>query len=128
MEGIDPTPHLDHTPLPNSTPLSLHHTPNIIQSSTSTDASPSLTPVCNGNPEPHEDLSQHTSNVQSSDTAIENTPPEDMPSRPTLIDALYTCSSQADKGIVKKTKKDPFIQNGMDLRKLKRTAKVLNNY
>lgn len=53
------------------------------------------------------------------------------PSKQTLIDALYTTTvvknSNKDK-VIKKPKTDPFIQDGKDLRKLRRTAKVLSYF
>ena len=49
------------------------------------------------------------------------TPPEDMPQKPTLIDALYNTV-----GVVKKPKasQQDYISHGKDIRKYRRTVKV----
>ena len=54
------------------------------------------------------------------------TPLEDTPTRPTLIDALYFRSSSHKEKNPRTLGKDPFTQDGRDLRKVKRTAKVLH--
>ena len=54
----------------------------------------------------------------------EATPPEDVPQKPTLIDALYNTESSV--GVVKKPKpsQQDYISHGKDIRKYRRTVKV----
>ena len=69
------------------------------------------------------DANQQTTNPINAGSGIA-TPLEDTPTRPTLIDALYFRSS-SHKGKNSRTLgRDPFTQDGKDLRKFKRTAKV----
>ena len=85
---------------------------------------------------PAEDTPTNDLPPPGGDTPINDVPPvedtptngiltgEDTPIRPTLIDALYTSNVSKKKSAKKSSY--VFIKDGIDLRKIKRTAKVIN--